>query len=63
VSVSKILSTGIELRIVPVLSSIVIAIVTFMGYIKVVLAGGIGKNGSTVAVSRIFNAVLNLNFY
>lgn len=44
---------GIELCVLVLYFSVVIAILACHSYFSVILGGGIGKNGSTIAVSKI----------
>ena len=43
--------TGLPLRIIPVITSMVTMTVASFFYLPVVINGGVGKNGSTIAVS------------
>jgi hypothetical protein len=43
--------TGTEVKVFPLWATVGIAILLAQSSISVILAGGVGKNGSTVAVS------------
>ena len=45
--------SGLPLRIIPVLTSVVTMTMASFVYLPVVVNGGVGKNGSTIAVSLL----------
>lgn len=45
--------TGTEVKVFPLWAAVGIAILLAQSSISVILAGGVGKNGSTVAVSQL----------
>ena len=53
VYVLQLFGSGLPTKIIPVLVSIPVVVFSSIGYFRVVFAGGIGKNGSTVAVSNL----------
>lgn len=50
---TQVLSTAIPARLLPVLLTFPVILMTCARYFHVVFNGGVGKNGSTVAVSSI----------
>jgi hypothetical protein len=53
VYVFQLFGSGLPKKIIPVLVSIPVVFFSCIGYFRVVFAGGVGKNGSTVAVSNL----------
>ncbi|KAL6445822.1 hypothetical protein ACFW04_000918 [Cataglyphis niger] len=54
--------TGIEVKVFPLWAAVGIAILLAQSSISVILAGGVGKNGSTVAGTSVLSPIIPFSF-